>query len=116
MYGPGSYPQWPPYPPQSNVVYIPVPTAAPTKGGKGRKGWKNPPLDPLTEIAKAKDNLEKLEKLFKKEEKKDDKKDGGLTKKQFSFLETLGLQFVLWLPTSFMIWGGFKMISILLAK
>jgi hypothetical protein len=95
MYGPG-YPQ-PPYfgyppPPQTNgVVYVPYPMQ--TKGGKGRKGMnQRVAQDPLAVIAKAQDDLAKLEKMFKKE--------SFLLRKQLSLLETIGIQFILWLPTT----------------
>jgi hypothetical protein len=104
MYGPG-YPQ-PPYfgyppPPQTNgVVYVPYPMQ--TKGGKGRKGMnQRVAQDPLAVIAKAQDDLAKLEKMFKKEDKKEEpKKESFLLRKQLSLLETIGIQFILWLPTT----------------
>lgn len=114
MYGYPPYPPPPYYPPQSGVIYVPVPQQPAPKGkGGGRKGWKNPPppLDPLASIAKAKEDIEKLEKWFKKEEKKDDKpKESFMAKKQFTFMEAVAFNFIFWLPTSLLIFGALNLV------
>ena len=109
MYGPGY-----PHPPPPYYGYPPQPIIIQKGGGKGRgRGPKNQPMvmDPIAAIQKLRDDADKLEKMFKKEEKKEDKKESFFLRKQLSLLETIGLQFVLLLPTTFVLWAIFKSVA-----